>query len=161
MYAIDSRDRVIEIDIAPTPSTGAPEPLLLADDYAVALRYVTAESDRQTTDSGIQLAIVRFGSWAHYLGPPNDEALSGHPLYERGLRCYGIFEVQHSSWIRLMEERNRVHDRHAPERFAQLRHFIIAFHDSTFECVAESVMARTVLEKDADAIWATILKSKR
>jgi hypothetical protein len=161
MYRIDSRDRVAEIDAAPTPSTGAPELLLLADDHAVALRYVTAESDRQSEESEIQVAIVRFDSWAHYLGPPNDEALSGHPLYERGLRCYGMFEVQHSSWIRMMEQRNRVHDRHAPERFAQLRHFIITFHDSTFECVAESVIARTVLEKDADAYWATILKSKR
>ncbi len=161
MYTIDSRDRVIETDFAPTPSTGAPELLLLADDYAVALRYATAESDREAADTGIQLAIVRFDSWAHYLGPPNDEALSGHPLYERGLRCYGMYEVQHSSWIRMMEQRNRVHDRHAPERFARLHHFIIAFHDSMFECVAESVIARTVLEKDADAIWATILKSKR
>ncbi len=34
---------------------------------------------------------------------------------------------------------NSVHPRHTPEWFFERkRHFIFAFHDSTFECVAES-----------------------
>ena len=31
---------------------------------------------------------------------------------------------------------NRVHEHHRPERYAELRHYVFAFHDSTFECVA-------------------------
>jgi len=31
-------------------------------------------------------------------GGPNDEALGGHPLYERGLGRYGVYEVFNSSW---------------------------------------------------------------
>lgn len=104
------------------------------------------------------MAVVRFEScWAHYFGSPNSEALHGHPLYERGLSFYGIFEVLDSSWIRLMEQRNRVHERHSAAHFDGLRHFIFTFNDSTFECVAESITAQTVTEKDADTLWATIL----
>ncbi len=36
---------------------------------------------------------------------------------------------------------NAVHDGHSPEQFAALRHYVFAFHDSTFECVAEGVTA--------------------
>ena len=31
---------------------------------------------------------------------------------------------------------NAVHPRHRPESFASCRHFVFAFDDSTFECVA-------------------------
>ncbi len=73
---------------------------------------------------------------AHYFGPPNDEALAGHPLYSRGLECYGAFEIHGSSWIRELERINRVHPQHSPGLFAELRHFAITFHDGLFECVA-------------------------
>jgi hypothetical protein len=36
---------------------------------------------------------------------------------------------------------NRVHEHHQPARFERLRHFVFAFHDSTFECVAEGFRA--------------------
>jgi hypothetical protein len=32
---------------------------------------------------------------------------------------------------------NSVHPRHRPEHFKSYRHFVLAFHDSTFECIAE------------------------
>jgi hypothetical protein len=35
---------------------------------------------------------------------------------------------------------NSVHYRHDPERFRVLNHYILSFHDSTFECVAEGVL---------------------
>ena len=71
-------------------------------------------------------------------GAPNDEAFAGHPLASRGLHPYGAFEVRSSSWIRQLERMNSVHPFHKPERFQRLKHFVFAFHDSTFECVAES-----------------------
>jgi hypothetical protein len=71
-------------------------------------------------------------------GPPNDEAFGGHPLASRGLSPYAVFEVQQSSWIRKHERMNSVHPSHNRERFlAGIKHFIFAFHDSTFECIAE------------------------
>ncbi len=43
-----------------------------------------------------------------------------------------------------LERMNSVHPHNRPERFWQLSHFVFAFHDSTFECVAESFTADTV-----------------
>lgn len=33
---------------------------------------------------------------------------------------------------------NSVHERHNPKGFEKYKHFIFAFHDSTFECVVEN-----------------------
>jgi len=72
-------------------------------------------------------------------GPPNDEAFGGHPLAHRGLGPYAVFEVRQSSWIRQLERMNSVHRQHEREWFlSNKKHFIFAFHDSTFECIAES-----------------------
>ena len=78
-----------------------------------------------------------FAPRAHLFGPPNDEAFAGHPLAGRGLHPCGAFEVRRSSWVRALERMNRVHEYHDAGRYARLRHYIFAFHDSTFECVAE------------------------
>ena len=88
-------------------------------------------------EDGETMAVVRFvGCRAHMFGPPNDEAFAGHPLAGRGLRPYGAFLVQNSSWLRGLERMNAVHPRHNPERFRELKHFVLTFHDSTFECIA-------------------------
>ncbi len=33
---------------------------------------------------------------------------------------------------------NSLHPYHRPERFARYKHFILSFHDTTFECLAEA-----------------------
>lgn len=74
-------------------------------------------------------------------GPPNDEAFAGHPLADRGLNPYSVAEVQRSSWIRGLERMNSVHARHSRERFLEhKRHFVFAFHDSTFKRNGVEVM---------------------
>lgn len=89
--------------------------------------------------TGEPVALVEFThAYAHMFGPPNDEAFGGHPLAARGLRPYRVYEVRGSSWIRGLEHMNAVHPYHRPEHFARYRHFIFAFHDTTFECVAEA-----------------------
>ena len=82
----------------------------------------------------MRFAVTRATS----LGAPNDEAFAGHPLASRGLHPYGAFEILDSSWVRALERMNRVHSRHTPAMFAAYRHFVLTFHDTTFECVAES-----------------------
>ena len=139
MYTVDERDRVVEIGDLPPSDAGAPEPIVIANEHRVLLAYRTADQGESSSE---RWAIVEpKGCRAHFFGPPNDEALHGHPLYDRGLTPYSVFKVRESSWIRLMEKRNRVHDRHDPSRYAKLSHFVFTFHDSTFECVAESLKA--------------------
>lgn len=55
-------------------------------------------------------------------------------------RCkpYSAFEVRNSSWIRQLDKMNSVHPQHRRGSYPDdYRHFILAFHDSTFECVAQ------------------------
>lgn len=149
MYEVDDRDEVIVLTTAPCPDIGAPLPLVVADEHHLLLAYLVSEPDptwdgRYTTvvspdSDGLAVAIVRFHRpSAHLFGPPNDEAFAGHPLAARGLRPYRVFEVRHSSWVRKYERMNSVHPRHDRERYLDgRRHFVFAFHDSTFECVAE------------------------
>ena len=155
MYSIDERDQVVELHNLPQSDPGATDPIVVADEHRVLLAYRLPEPGDRDFEEPERWAVIEIkGCWAHFFGPPNDEALHGHPLYDRGLTPYGIFEVRNSSWIRLMETRNRVHDSHDPSRFAQLVHFIFTFHDSTFECVGESLVSTV---EDGDKNFTTNL----
>jgi hypothetical protein len=147
MYSVDHQDRVSELANIPKCSAGAPCPMVLASDDQLILCYYLqntppgwdGRSVREVgPDSpGEPAAVVRFvDPCASMFGPPNDEAFSGHPLAARGLHAYGAFEVVNSSWIRRLEKMNSVHPYHRKESYDSLRHFILSFHDSTFECVA-------------------------
>jgi hypothetical protein len=39
---------------------------------------------------------------------------------------------------------NFVHSYHKPETFDRLTHFVLGFHDSTFECLAENFSVKIV-----------------
>lgn len=140
-------DQVIELTSMPPPDPGAPIPLLFADEHhLVVAYYASARIEPWVTTfdkapviglSEENVAAVRFDRcYSHMFGPPNDEAFSGHRLYDKGLRPYSFCEVRHSSWIRGLERMNSVHPYHDPRMFDLYRHFVIAFHDSTLECVA-------------------------
>ncbi len=138
MYAVGRHDRVVELADLPQSSVGAPTPVVVGDEgtVSVAYRLSTQESLRLGL-SDTSICVVQFeGCIAQYSGSPDDKALHGHPLWKCGLEPYGAFEVQHSSWIRQLARRNRVHPRHRDELFEPLRHFVLTFHASLFECIA-------------------------
>ena len=103
-------------------------PEVFADDTALSIMYLTTVG---------KYAIVHFPLCSVFTyGSPNDEALSGHPLYGKGLQFYSVHQVENSSWIALLERRNSVHPSHDRQRFLQdKRHYVFTFHDSTLECV--------------------------
>lgn len=148
MYSVDELDTVVELLDVPQSSVGAPIPMLLSGEHFLHLAYIL-QKNMDSWDGreprvvgehseGESCALVRFRRpYAHMFGPPNDEAFDGHPLAARGLTPYAVFEVKNSSWIRTLERMNSIHPCHNPERFANLKHFIFAFHDKTFECVAD------------------------
>jgi len=142
MYEIGTEDRVEQATDLPLPSAGAPLPVLVADDAgAVILLFHASERDGAASVNEA-IAIVRFsGCIAHLLGPPNDEALTGHPLAACGLTPYGVFRVQGSSWVKGLERMNRVHPLHRPEVYREHSHYVYTFHDSVFECVAKGATA--------------------
>jgi hypothetical protein len=123
--------------------------MLCAGEHSLLLAYYLQDTPEGWDGSTVRLlsdaegdepcALVNFRmAYAHMFGPPNDEAFEGHPLSARGLRPYAVFEVQASSWLGALERMNSVHPYHSAERFTKYKHFIFAFHDTTFECIAES-----------------------
>jgi hypothetical protein len=148
LYSIDEQDTVVRLKDVPPLNVGAPLPVVIGEGGALLLAYLVNEPDPNWDGSysrsvsarseGMLVAVIKFRSpSAHMFGPPNDEAFQGHPLAERGLEPYAAWEVVHSSWIRTLERVNSVHPRHDPAGFmSSRRHFVWAFHDETFECIA-------------------------
>jgi len=149
MYEVDDKDQVIELNDVPQSSVGAPNPVVLAGEHDVLLTYYLEDAPEGwdgtsvrivgTDTEGEPVAVVKFNQCtAHMSGPPNDETFSGHPLAERGLGPYGVFEIKNSSWLRKLESMNAVHPYHDKDRFLEnKKHFVFSFHDTTFECIAE------------------------
>ena len=148
MYSVDGNDRVRPLEDILQSSTGAPIPLVLSDELTTVVAFYVQNTpedwdgswirivDRET--EGEPVALVRFYiCYAAMFGPPNDEAVRGHPLANRGLEPYGSFVIENSSWLRKLERMNSVHPYHKPERFWKRKHYVLSFHDNTFECIAD------------------------
>jgi hypothetical protein len=150
MYSIDERDEVIRIEEFPQSSVGAPCPIVLSDEHVAMLAYSTEDEvdpkwnvNVDTTEE-LYVVVTFERYWSMMFGAPNDDTLNGHPLYSRGLKRYSVFEVKNSSWIRMLEKMNSVHPYHKQDTFLGLHHFILTFHDSTFECVAKNFTVKVL-----------------
>lgn len=122
------RQTAIELPEWPQPDAGTPNPKVVADEQGLVLYYKAS--------AGHHVLVTFQGCSTFTFGAPNDEALNGHPLYGHGLKFYSVHRVINSDWIQEMERRNSVHPRHDKARFLEgLMHYIITFHDSTFECL--------------------------
>ena len=90
-----------------------------------------------------EFAVLRFPMCTIVkFGYPNDESLLGHPLYPKGLSYYGLFEVLDSSWIETLDKENLVSFPNPSKSRRRSRHFVVTFHDSTLECIAEGMEGR-------------------
>lgn len=139
------------IDLGVSIEVGAPLPHLVSDGLRAVVvfhaglprkpdwdgRSVTVVDPGESTERN--LGWVMFDGVYHVsLGPPNDEALAGHPLHGAGLEYYSAHEVRNSVLAAEFERRNRVHPHHKSEHFDSLTHVIITFHDETLECLCGS-----------------------
>lgn len=148
MYEVDEKDEVQKIKDVPQSSVGAPLPVVLSDEHKLLLAYLLENTPEgwdgswvrvvDSSTEGEPIALIEFERYESFtFGPPNDEAFHGHPLYEQELEPYSVFEIKNSSWIRKLERMNSVHEYHNAKRYERLKHYVFAFHDSTFECIAE------------------------
>lgn len=157
MYTIDDLDSVVELLNVPRPEPGAPCPVVFAEENRLVLSYRVVE-DPNYLPSTAPFGIVQFDRpYMHLFGPPNEEAIGGHPLSGRGLYPCGAFRVDNSSLVRRLERMNSVHRYHDPKRFESLIHYIFTFHDSTFECVAEAI-GSTIEQVDLDEEYSQTLR---
>jgi hypothetical protein len=84
------------------------------------------------------------GCHATKFGGPNDEVLSGHALYSRGLEGYQPHIVHNSPWIAEEERINSVHSYHRGGWHERMRHYFFVFHDEMFEALAREVRVESV-----------------
>jgi hypothetical protein len=91
-----------------------------------------------------KLAVVEFQRCiCTKMGTPNDEVFHGHPLHGKGFAGYLALAVENSNWLKELEAINAVHSNYKSEPWRELKHYILPFHDSTFECVARSFIVET------------------
>ncbi|SCW83841.1 hypothetical protein SAMN04487970_10633 [Paenibacillus tianmuensis] len=87
MYSVDNEDIVLPNENMPQSSIGAPIPIVLSDENRTVVAYYTQEDEIDNENMNEPIAIITFNRChATILGPPNDEAFSGHPLFKKGLR---------------------------------------------------------------------------
>ncbi|QQC66173.1 hypothetical protein [Paraburkholderia ginsengisoli] len=126
-------DHVVLLDSVPYPAADAAEPFIVASDRRVILAYPIAEADFERfgpfdPDDDPFCTVLFPDAMFHRLGPPGDVDLEIHPLAMQGLLGYSVHEVVNSS---LAAEIAAV-----GSALPALRHFVITFQSSTFECVA-------------------------
>ncbi len=133
-------DRVKKLDIGVKPAAGVSGAHLIASEYSTYLTFnaVSPDDDGRYHDAGV--AVLHFPRCIKaQFGHPNDEALPGHPLAAHGLSYYDVFEGEESSWLDRVCKENRVAFPKVVQWGEGLRHFVVTFHDSTFECLAREV----------------------
>jgi hypothetical protein len=78
-----------------------------------------------------QLALVTFERcYAHTFGAPNRD--DGHRLTGRGFAGHGAYKVENSRWLAAEQGSDD------SNYWDGLDHYLLAFHDELFECIAAS-----------------------
>jgi len=137
-------EQIEELKLGVTPEAAVSGAVLLQSEYSTFLTFNAQKNTDKpspyggfyTADAGT--AIVEFkGCLISKFGHPNDEAAMGIPKYKDLEVAYGICEVKGSSWIRDLEKDNN--HSFPNTNYSSFRHFLIFFHDSTFECIAKDI----------------------
>ncbi|NOU34758.1 MAG: hypothetical protein HOO96_43260 [Polyangiaceae bacterium] len=103
------------------------------------------------------MAVVRFDRVASArMGTPNDETLHGHPLHGKGLEIYGAHRVEGSRWLAELQAIDAVHPQHSAHIWEERHHYLLAFHDDVFECIARSFTAEVKRTTVASACRAAL-----
>ena len=142
--------------------TGAPDPRVICNGHKTFVIFYVRDDfnpfTQEPASETMQLSpenkeeripeafvLVKFNHCLiHKFGTPNDEVLNGHRLRKKGLSFYSWHKVHNSSWIEEIKNVNRVHPKFSEKHWLNLNHYIITFHNETFECVAESYELITI-----------------
>jgi hypothetical protein len=147
LYSPNDQDTVYEERGITPPDFGAPLPFVVAREGKLLLAYYGDFEQNHRSDAPLvvnqgtvgSIVVVSFRRPLSYFSVPlSNETLDAHPLAFRGLTRNGVYRVEKSSWIRRLLAAQLVHRRALPETFQNSIHFVFVFHDSIFECVADS-----------------------
>ena len=164
LAAAKGEEHAVPLDFPVRWDIGAPLPHVLQSDSKAFLTFYVREPDhdwdgtcvtvKDPGDGSVEsLALVEFlGCISAKLGSPNDEVFEGHPLNGKGLYCYTAQRVVNSRWLAELKAINSVHSCYNPARWRKLKHYVFWFHDTTFECVAESFTVELFRESMAELL---------
>jgi hypothetical protein len=135
---VTANERVVPYDLGVTWEPNTSDPILLQHRHR-ALLVVDPHFD----DEDQRLVVIRVqpcsGVW---LGSPNDEGMSGHRLWSKGLsECLWAGEVLESEWVEGLKDVARAagHPKYNPNSHDSLRHWILRFKESTAECIGDEL----------------------
>ncbi len=133
-------DAVIAYDIGCFPELAVSGPIVMAVDERLIFSFNATRLDRDGRKIDAGRAIVKVASClAFKFGHPNDEALPGHPLYDRGFKGVAVYEVLESSWIADLARQNQVKFPRSDLAAWGIRHFLFSFHESTLEVLGNGL----------------------
>ena len=150
------KPRIKALKDLPAPDPGHSDVVLLSNEFKTFLLYRIAEAPEHGSaklapewhpeGEDLYAVLELVGCTSMRFGFPNDEALHGHPLWDRGMSYYSAAEVLRSPWPDELAQQNRVHPSHDDAMFKDLRHLLFTFHDTTFECLCSRYTAEPTRE---------------
>jgi hypothetical protein len=135
-------EHVRALDLGVTWEPNAPDAILLSADFGpttLALEAHPNDPDKHC------VVLVWTGCRYACMAPPNDEAINGHRLWEKGLQGQlwaGI--VHNSDLIDGLERQNRVHPMHSAALFEGLTHYVLPLKECVVEVVARDLTVHRV-----------------
>lgn len=143
LAAVKGDEYARPFDIGFVPEAAVSEPAFFQTERSSILTFsaMQEQPDGTREDAGYGLVEIVHCRVSAF-GEPNDESLKRHPLYSKGLRAYGVYEIANSAWIKaeIAHERSSLPD--VPD--TKQSHFIFTFHDSTFQCIASELRAMLI-----------------
>jgi hypothetical protein len=141
---------VVELDLGIRPEAAVSGAVCLQTEVGTFLTFnAMRPTNRMSPHGGPYLenagtAVVEFKRClVSRFGYPNDEARWGIPQYKDV--SYGIYEVKDSTWIKEVVRLNRYRFPETKDDYV-CRHLLFAFHDDTFECLADDLTLDVVNE---------------
>lgn len=135
-------EHVESVDLGVTWDPNSPNAVLASGDSGVTVLAVNAHRD----DRDQRCVVLAWsGTRSAAMSEPNDEALPGHRLYDRGFaNVLWAGLVKDSEVSAELEERARVHSEHDPARFASLLHYVVPLKECTVEVVAVALSTNRI-----------------
>jgi hypothetical protein len=145
-------ETIVALDVGCRPEAAISGAVLVKTEHSTFLTFNALRLMRDGQHPAAGTALVEFiHCTATKFGYPNDEARWGIPRFN-GL-VYGFYEVLDSEWKVELAILNSFAFPDTGEWHG--RHFLLTFHDTTFECLADDFKLE-VIDKPYSSVFARI-----
>lgn len=131
---------LVDLNFGFTMSGGGSQPLLMADEASALISfYIDTYIPDTSSFAEDKIATIKFVNYPKVLfGFPDIDRIGGHPYYSLGMRPYSAYELIDSDLITSLAKIDSHHNLFSKPKWEKYHHYLLLFHDSLFECVAEN-----------------------